>query len=218
VNGGTSDGKPGVSDSGAALADGVGAGPYAEAELSQNAEVGWGASKGSAAVAGSVGSASAGAAVSAPSAEESAVAGCGVSRDGANCGSTAGAELSHKNACEFSSLYCGCVDRLRGSALSSTRSSSISGNGDPWKAFPEEAPAPANAEDGKRAAYESAAGGAKECTPSELQIAVQTAPLRFQRVSEERRGNPLSRSASAAMDCRDSCLASPLSSARILIV
>jgi len=78
--------------------------------------------------------------------------------------------------------------------------------------------APGNAEDGKRAAYESAAGGAKECTPSELQIAGQTAPVRFQRVSRERCGKELARSASAAMDCRDVCRTSHLSSARILIV
>jgi hypothetical protein len=63
---------------------------------------------------------------------------------------------------------------------------------------------------------EAAAGGARDCTPREMQIADQTAPMHFQRVDRMVCANELPQIAEAAWKCRARHRSLYLSSAGII--
>ena len=68
--------------------------------------------------------------------------------------------------------------------------------------FAAEAAAPDAVGNDRRSPMEAAAGGARDCTPPEVQIAGQTAAVHFQRVDWVVYANELPQVAGAAWNCR----------------
>jgi hypothetical protein len=123
-------------------------------------------------------------------------------------------ELSQNNVCSFfCTEFAEGVPLLGGAAsssgLPSTKPSNSSGNciasalalrSDPFAA--EATVAPDAVGNDTRNPMDAAAGGARDCTPREMQIAGQTASVRFQRVDSGVCANELPQIAEAAWNCR----------------
>jgi hypothetical protein len=128
-------------------------------------------------------------------------------------------ELSQNNVCPFfCTEFAEGVPLLGGAALGgaasssglpSTKPSNSSGNriaspgalrSEPFAA--ETTVAPDAVGNDTRNPMDAAAGGARDCTPREMQIAGQTASVRFQRVDSGVRANELPQIAEAAWNCR----------------